>query len=47
LDTTTDDGDKIYIKKFDNDTFDKASEQPKEPYRYGSYFIYEADKTTM
>ncbi len=40
-------GEQVILQTFDNNTFDARLIQPYEPYRYGSYFIYEADKTNM
>jgi hypothetical protein len=35
------------LEAFDNDVFNSRLEKPYEPYRYGSYFIYEANKANM
>ncbi|CDW85063.1 abc transporter family protein [Stylonychia lemnae] len=47
LDTTTEDGEKVFVKKFDADIYDQSIQSPKEPISYGSYFVYQADKTKM
>jgi hypothetical protein len=39
-----DDGETAVLKAFDNDVFESRLIQPYEPFRYGSYFIYEANK---
>jgi ATP-binding cassette subfamily A (ABC1) protein 3 len=35
------------LEAFDNDVFNARLEEPYEPFRYGSYFIYEANKANM
>lgn len=35
------------LEAFDNDVFQARLEEPYEPFRYGSYFIYEANRNNM
>lgn len=39
-------GEQAILEAFDLDVFNARNEGPLEPYRYGSYFIYEANKAT-
>lgn len=43
---TTIKGEKAYMTAFDRDVFDSRLIGDMEPYRYGSYFIYEANNLT-
>jgi hypothetical protein len=39
-------GERALLQEFDQDVFDMRLEGPLEPYRYGSYFVYEANNLT-
>lgn len=40
------DGERAYLTAFDNDVFEARLNGAQEPYRYGSYFVYEANNLT-
>ncbi len=39
-------GERLLLREFDNDVFNARLDGDLEPYRYGSYFIYEANNRT-
>lgn len=39
-------GEGVLLDQFDSDVFDSRLNGTLEPYRYGSYFIYEANNST-
>ncbi len=46
IDTSFLGGERTLLRAFDNDIFNARLEGEMEPYRYGSYFIYEANNQT-
>lgn len=43
---TSDVGEVAILEAFNNDVYSSRLNGPMEPYRYGSYFIYEANNQT-
>jgi hypothetical protein len=46
INTKTFSGERTLLREFDTDVFNARLEGDQEPYRYGSYFIYEANNKT-
>ncbi len=46
INTKTFAGERTLLREFDNDVFNARLDGEQEPYRYGSYFIYEANNKT-
>ena len=47
INTSNGSNEKPVLELFDNDIFDARLIEPYEPFRYGSYFIYEANRNRM
>eukprot|EP00347_Sterkiella_histriomuscorum_P006793 403351411 len=47
INLSTTEEEKPLIRQYDSDVFQASLKGSQEPYRYGSYFIYEADRSRM